>query len=179
MGIDSLMVQQEKAKRIACAAAYFSTVIFQQRVLNMSAVEFYEAALIYRTVHVENQGIYDGTYMFNDIINSMRSAYSIKVAKERGVKLTDAQKRAIVGGNSLEAAILRLAETFICLQYRRKRNFKEVDPVKSYEELKAELVKDPMIGRDLLLIIGDAKLHQFYEHEEIIRINWEADLAKF
>lgn len=178
MGSEPVYYQQDKAQRIAAAAAYFAQEVFVRKPLRMSAVEFYNAALISRTVHRENEGIYNGKEAFDFEKNQKRGKYSILVAQERGVKLSEVQKEVIAGEqSSLEADIIKLAEAFISVQYQRVQAGQQKAGIKTYREVREELHSDSRMNSELLEMCQAAIAH-FLSCEGVIRAKWECSIIR-
>ncbi len=157
MGTENLEVLQEKAQRISILSGFIARKISDKRPFNMSESEIEDVALIARTVHPENESMYQGKEPFNFEKNKIRGQYSLKVAEERGIELTDVQKAVVRGGSDLiEERIIKLAETTIALQYSRVQRGVQKKPIGSAEELMTELLSDPRIDAELISdLIGE------------------------
>ena len=153
---NSLYYQQEKAQRIAVAAAYISQEIFVKKPLRMSATEFYNAALLYR---VKGSGL--------------------KVAAERNIELSDVQREVLSGKKSMELDIIKLAEMVVAVRYERVHNGQRKMPITNFGELKAELYSEPEMNKEVLKILGDHYLAYLYDFEKLIRANWEVTVFPF
>lgn len=168
MGTEAMEVLQEKAQRISVLSGFIARAVFEKQALNMSASEIQDTALITRTVHPENEGIYNGKEPFDPAKNRARGDYSLKVAEERGVKLTDVQKAVIKGeGGLIEGRIIKLAETIIAVQYKRMQRGIEKEAITDSASIMAELLSDDRIDAELVReIIGEQALEQLIGAEK-------------
>lgn len=167
MGQDSLEVLQAKAQRIAVLSSLIVEILPEGKKCSMTSPQVADAALVMRTVHPENEGMYKGTEPFDPEKNKRRGEYSLKVAKEKGIELTPEQQ-SVVRGNSglIEEGIIKLAETVVALQYDRiQRGTKKV-AMRDATKIIEEMLGDSRIDRDLLetLNVGN-KLKNIIELE--------------
>lgn len=168
MGTEAMEVLQEKAQRISVLSGFIARAVFEKQALNMSASEIQDTALITRTVHPENEGIYNGKEPFDPAKNRARGDYSLKVAEERGVELTDVQKAVVKGeGGLIEGRIIKLAETIIAVQYKRVQRGVEKEAITDSSTIMAELLSDDRIDAELVKeIIGEQALEQLIGAEK-------------
>lgn len=151
MGMEKLEVLQEKAQRISVLSGFIARKISDKKLLNMSEHEIQDVALITRTVHLDNEGMYQGKEPFDFEKNKARGQYSLKVVEERGVELTDVQKAVVRGGSDLiEERIIKLAETTVALQYRRVQRGVQKEPISRPVDIMAELLSDSRIDAELI-----------------------------
>lgn len=151
MGMEKLEVLQEKAQRISVLSGFIARKISDKKLLNMSEHEIQDVALITRTVHLDNEGMYQGKEPFDFEKNKARGQYSLKVVEERGVELTDVQKAVVRGGSDLiEERIIKLAETTVALQYRRIQRGVQKEPISRPVDIMAELLSDSRIDAELI-----------------------------
>lgn len=148
-----LYYQQEKAQRIAVTAAYISQEIFVKKPLRMSAIEFYNATLLYRV-----------------------KGDCLKVAAERNIELSDVQREVLSGKKSMELDIIKLAETIVAVRSNRIYNGQNKMAITNFGELKAELYSDKEINKEVLSLLGDHYLAYLYDFEKLIRANWEVSI---
>lgn len=168
MGTEAMEVLQEKAQRISVLSGFIARAVFEKQALNMSASEIQDTALITRTVHPENEGIYNGKEPFDPAKNKARGDYSLKVAEERGVELNDIQKAVVKGeGGLIEGRIIKLAETIIAVQYKRMQRGVEKEAITDSASIMAELLSDDRIDAELVReIIGEQALEQLIGAEK-------------
>ncbi|MBP3284707.1 MAG: hypothetical protein J6M02_04335 [Clostridia bacterium] len=160
MGRESLEILQEKAQRIAVLSGFVAEKVAEKQALMMSENEISDAALVTRTVHPENEGIYNGKEPFDPAKNKQRGDYSLRIAEERGVELTEAQKAVVLGKeNSMESRIIKLAETVIAVQYHRVQRGVEKEAMTEPGDIMAELLADDRIDGELVRdILGEQEL---------------------
>lgn len=168
MGTEAMEVLQEKAQRISVLSGFIARKVFEKQALNMSASEIQDTALITRTVHPENEGIYNGKEPFDPAKNRARGDYSLKVAEERGVELIDVQKAVVKGeGGLIEGRIIKLAETIIAVQYKRVQRGVEKEAITDSATIMSELLSDDRIDAELVKeIIGEQALEQLISAEK-------------
>ena len=161
MGPEPMYYHQTKAKRIAAAAAYISQKVLWKMPLRMSVIDIYNAALIYRAVHPGNEVIYNGRKEFDEIMHDQRYWYSIKIAHERGIETSKIQEEVITGRKeSLEANILRMAETMVELRYS----------VNDKKEFCQVLTTNDKISDKLFKLVGVDAIKYWWEYEEMLQI---------
>ena len=167
MGPEPLEVLQEKALRIASLSFPIAFCVAKKTLLQMSVTDIVDAALISRVVHPENEGIYNGKEPFDKVKNMQRGQYSIRVAEERGIELTELQKKVVLGqGDLLESQIIKLAETIIAMQYKRIQRGIEKDAVTDAASIVAEILSDNRINAELVTeIIGEQELKELIDAE--------------
>ena len=160
-------VLQEKALRISAISFPIVCCASKKTLLQMSATDIVEAALISRVVHPENEGIYNGKEPFDKAKNMQRGQYSLRVAEARGIELTELQKKVVLGqGDMLESQIIKLAETIIAMQYKRIQGGVEKEPVTDATSILAEIFSDNRINAELVKeIIGEQELKEIIEDE--------------
>jgi len=160
MGRESLEILQEKAQRIAVLSGFVAGKVAEKQALVMSENEISDVALVTRTVHPENEGIYNGKEDFDPAKNKQRGDYSLKIAEERGVDLTEDQKAVVLGkGNLMESRIIKLAETVIAVQYHRFQRGVEKKAMTEPGDIMAELLADDRIDGELVKeIVGEQEL---------------------
>jgi len=156
--LDPIHVCQEKSQRIAVLASVIAERISEKQQLVMSPNEVGDVALVTRAVHPENEMVYKGD--FDPAKNKQRGQYSLKIAEERGVDLTDAQKALVLGqGNLMESRIIKLAETVIAVQYHRVQRGVEKEAMTEPGDIMAELLADSRIDGELVKeIVGEQEL---------------------
>lgn len=176
MGKDSLEVLQEKTQRIAGLSKAIAMKVSGKKELSLSLDEVFDAAIITRTVHEDNEGIYNGKAPFDSMKNSIRSEYSLKVARERGVQLSEAQESVIKGDSGLiEEGIIKLAESIIAMQYKRIQRGVTKEAVSSPAEIISELLSDTRIDRNLVSeVIGVQELEQLVSTERGVGVTKDA-----
>ena len=154
----------ERAKRIAAAAAYIAQEVFVIVPLKMSALDFYNTALICQIADKSKPELYNlkRKKYFDDVI---RGSYSICVAQfEYKIEMSEFQMDVIRRRECLETDILELAEAFVSLPTVEEISY----------EIYEVLFENPRINSALLHDKQVAKaLRYLYQHEELNKTNWE------
>lgn len=186
MGYGDLWELQKKAERIAVLAGKIAQEVAKKR--SIDGLEIFEIeclALIYRAVHPENEGIYNGSEEFDKEKNANRAMYSIKIAEEKGIELNEVQKKALMCEASLAHQIIKLAETIIATQYIRVYNGKCKGDITDPVEIVTTLLLDSAINLvELINLVGDDNLiaiinEEMGLYEEFVRRKKEHDIMRY
>ena len=164
MGTESTYYHQEKAKRIAATAVYIAQKVLWKKPLRISLLDIYNTALIYRAVHPENEVIYNGKQPFDESIHDNKALYSLRIAREREIEISDIQEEVILGMiDSFEADIIRMAEAIVEVRY-------SVHDKKEFYEI---LTSNDEIGDKLYMLVGVDAIKCWWEYEEMFQLEIE------
>ena len=169
-GNQTMYYYQERAKRIAAAAAYIAQKVFITRPLRMSALDFYNTALICQIADKEKPELYINKkeYGLDDI---KRGAYSICKARfELGIDISGVQMEVIGKKESIERDIIELAEAFVASPSLGKNE--EVE--EAFNKIFKMLLENPRVNSELLQDGQVEKaLRYLYQFEDVNKTQWE------